>query len=114
MKNLIPLLGIIFLLGGCTQPVSHTFEKIDQNNPIIKHKQFTVMQPTALEGEKWTRMNYYNNLVSIYTGVSHKKDKSIWKDYNLEIRTYPAEKENIIKLLLILEIILIQMVKRLN
>ncbi|MDY0365985.1 MAG: hypothetical protein RBQ81_09020 [Arcobacteraceae bacterium] len=71
--------------------VSHTFEKIDPNNPVVKHKHFTVMQPTPIKNEKWTRMDYYDNQVSIYMGLKHKKNRSVWIDYGLEIRTYSGE-----------------------
>jgi hypothetical protein len=88
---LIPFIAILFL--GCMARVSHTFEKIDPNNPVVKHKHFTVMQPTPIKDEKWTRMDYYDNLVSIYTGLNHKKDGSVWIDYGLQILTYSAENE---------------------
>ena len=88
---LIPFIAILFL--GCMARVSHTFEKIDPNNPVVKHKHFMVMQPTPIKDEKWTRMDYYDNLVSIYTGLNHKKDGSVWIDYGLEIRTYSGENE---------------------
>ena len=51
------------------------------------------MQPTPIKDEKWTRMNYYDNLVSIYTGLDHKKDKSVWINYSLKIQTYSGENE---------------------
>lgn len=88
---LIPFIVILFL--GCMARVSHTFEKIDPNNPVVKHKHFTVMQPTPIKNEKWTRMDYYDNQVSIYMGLKHKKNRSVWIDYGLEIRTYSAENE---------------------
>ena len=88
MKRVVLIFGIIFLFMGCAPRVSHTFEKIDPNNPIIKHNHFTIMQPTPIKDEKWTRMNYYDNLVSIYTGLDHKKDKSVWINYSLKIQTY--------------------------
>lgn len=88
---LIPFIVILFL--GCMARVSHTFEKIDPNNSVVKHKHFTVMQPTPIKNEKWTRMDYYDNQVSIYMGLKHKKNRSVWIDYGLEIRTYSAENE---------------------
>jgi len=93
MKRVVLIFGIIFLFMGCAPRVSHTFEKIDPNNPIIKHNHFTIMQPTPIKDEKWTRMNYYDNLVSIYTGLDHKKDKSVWINYSLKIQTYSGENE---------------------
>jgi hypothetical protein len=93
MKRVVLIFGIVFLFMGCAPRVSHTFEKIDPNNPIIKHNHFTIMQPTPIKDEKWTRMNYYNNLVSIYTGLDHKKDKSVWINYSLKIQTYSGENE---------------------
>ena len=93
MKRIILIFGIVFLFIGCAPRVSHTFEKIDSNNPIIRHNHFTIMQPTLIKDEKWTRMNYYDNLVSIYTGLDHKKDKSVWINYSLEIQTYSGENE---------------------
>lgn len=93
MKRIILIFGIVFLFIGCSPRVSHTFEKIDPNNPIIKHNHFTIMQPTPIKDEKWTRMNYYDNLVSIYTGLDHKKDKSVWINYSLKIQTYSGENE---------------------
>lgn len=93
MKRVVLIFGIIFLFMGCAPRVSHTFEKIDPNNPIIKHNHFTIMQPTPIKDEKWTRMNYYDNLVSIYIGLDHKKDKSVWINYSLKIQTYSGENE---------------------
>jgi hypothetical protein len=93
MKRIVLILGIVFLFVGCAPRVSHTFEKIDSNNPIVKHEHFTIMQPTPIKDEKWTRMNYYDNLVSIYTGLDHKKDRSVWINYSLEIQTYSGENE---------------------
>jgi hypothetical protein len=93
MKRVVLIFGIVFLFMGCAPRVSHTFEKIDPNNPIIKHNHFTIMQPTPIKDEKWTRMNYYDNLVSIYTGLDHKKDKSVWINYSLKIQTYSGENE---------------------
>ena len=93
MKRVVLIFGIIFLFMGCAPRVSHTFEKIDPNNPIIKHNHFTIMQPTPIKDEKWTRMNYYDNLVSIYIGLDHKKDKSVWINYSFKIQTYSGENE---------------------
>ncbi len=91
MKRIVLIFGIVFLFVGCAPRVSHTFEKIDANNPIVKHEHFTIMQPTPIKDEKWTRINYYDNLVSIYTGLDHKKDRSVWINYSLEIQTRSGE-----------------------
>ena len=97
MKRIVLIFGIVFLFVGCAPRVSHTFEKIDPNNPIIKHKHFTMIAPdeTPVKWE-WIRTNYYDNNVIISHYLKHfdknkKSTGSIWKDYHLEIRTYSGE-----------------------
>lgn len=94
---LIPFIAILFL--GCMARVSHTFEKIDPNNPVVKHKHFTMIAPdeTPIKWE-WIRTNYYDNEVTVSHYLQHfNKDKKptegIWKGYGLQILTYSAENE---------------------
>ncbi|MCK9546792.1 MAG: hypothetical protein M0Q25_08830, partial [Sulfurospirillaceae bacterium] len=94
---LIPFIAILFL--GCMARVSHTFEKIDPNNPVVKHKHFTMIAPdeTPIKWE-WIRTNYYDNEVTVSHYLQHfNKDKKptegIWKGYSLQILTYSAENE---------------------
>ena len=99
MKRIILIFGIVFLFIGCAPRVSHTFEKIDPNNPIIKHNHFTMIAPeeTPVKWE-WIRTNYYDNDVIISHYLKHfdknrKPTGGIWKDYHLEIQTYSGENE---------------------
>lgn len=97
MKKVIFIFTIICLFIGCGQRVSHTFEKIDPNDPIIKHKHFTMNVPNETPVKwDWIRTNYYDNDVIISHYLQHfdknrKSTGSIWKDYHLEIGTYSAE-----------------------
>lgn len=99
MKRIILIFGIVFLFIGCAPRVSHTFEKIDPDNPIIKHNHFTMIAPdeTPVKWE-WIRTNYYDNDVIISHYLKHfdknrKPTGGIWKDYHLEIQTYSGENE---------------------
>lgn len=97
MKKVIFIFTIICLFIGCSQRVSHTFEKIDPNDPIIKHKHFTMNVPNETPVKwDWIRTNYYDNNVIISHYLQHfdknrKSTGGIWKDYHLEIGTRSAE-----------------------
>lgn len=97
MKNLILFFLIAICFIGCTQKVSHTFETIDPNNPIVKHKHFTIITPNGTPVNwEWRRINYYDKSVIISHSLNHfdknqKTNGSIWKKYSLEIQTFSGE-----------------------
>ena len=99
MKRIILIFGIVFLFIGFAPRVSHTFEKIDPNNPIIKHNHFTMIAPeeTPVKWE-WIRTIFGNSNVIIDHTLNHfdknrKFTGSVWKSYGLEIQTYSGENE---------------------
>lgn len=97
MKNLIliSLLTILFL--GCSQKVTYVNAIVDDNNPIIKRKHYSLIVPdgTPVKWE-WIRTIFGNVNVVIHHTLNHfdknkKSTGSIWKSYSLEIQTRSGE-----------------------
>lgn len=99
MKNvvLIFLLNVLFL--GCSQKVTYVNEIVDENNPIIKMKHYSVIVPNGTPVKwEWIRTIFGNSNVIIDHTLNHfdknrKSTGSVWKSYGLEIQTYSGENE---------------------
>lgn len=99
MKNvvLIFLLNVLFL--GCSQKVTYVNEIVDENNPIIKMKHYSVIVPNGTPVKwEWIRTIFGNSNVIIDHTLNHfdknrKSTGSVWKSYGLEIQTYSEENE---------------------
>ena len=99
MKNLVLifLLNILFL--GCSQKVTYVNEIVDENNPIIRMKHYSVIVPNGTPVKwEWIRTIFGNSNVIIDHTLNHfdknrKSTGSVWKSYGLEIQTYSGENE---------------------